>query len=106
MDKKIKSLFTQMASDLPNETDSIGGNIEQIIPRLLEVRKRWRMSRFSTMIFLFLSCDRLHLASELDSFSDSPFLYPKGSTNHCGFQTVLTHNKLQLANIVYLTQVH
>lgn len=106
MDKKIKSLFAQMASDSLNETDPIGGKIEQIILRLLEVRKRWKMFRFSTMIFLFLSCDRLHLAPELDSFSDSPFLYPKRSTNHCGFQTVLTHNKLQLASIAYITQVH
>lgn len=33
MDKKIKSLFAQMASDSPNETDPIGGKIEQIILR-------------------------------------------------------------------------
>lgn len=50
-----------------------------------EGRKRWwRMASFSLMIFLFLNCDRLPLAPELDSFSDSPFLDPKGSPNHCG----------------------
>lgn len=29
MDKKIKSSFTQMASDLPNDTDPIGGKINR-----------------------------------------------------------------------------
>lgn len=105
MDKKIKSSFTQKASDLCNDTDPVGGKIKQAIPPLLQGRKRrWRRSRFSTMIFLLLNW-QLHLAPELDSFSDSPSLYPKGSTNHCCLQPVLTHNTLRLASMTYTTQV-
>lgn len=77
MDKKIKSSFTQKASDLCNDMDPVGGKIKQAIPPLLQGRKRsWRRSKFSTMIFLLLNW-QLHLAPELDSFSDSPSLYPK-----------------------------
>lgn len=32
MDKKIKSSFTQMASDLPNDRDLVGGKTEQVTP--------------------------------------------------------------------------
>ena len=32
MDKKIKSSLMQMVSDLPNDTDRVGGKIKQIIP--------------------------------------------------------------------------
>lgn len=32
MDKKIKSSFTQMVSDPPNDTDPVGGKMEQVIP--------------------------------------------------------------------------
>lgn len=32
MDKKIKSSFMQMVTDLPNDTDPVGGKIEQAVP--------------------------------------------------------------------------
>ena len=63
------------------------------------------MASFSTMILLFLNCDRLPLAPVLDSFSDSPFLDSNQSPDHRGLQTQsFTHNALHFASIVYTIQ--
>ena len=63
------------------------------------------MVSFSTMILLFLNCDRLPLAPVLDSFSDSPFLDSNRSPDHCGLQTQsFTHSALHFVSIIYTIQ--
>lgn len=106
MDKKIKSSFTQMASDLPNDTDPIGGKINR------SFLGYWRQEKEVEKVQVFhndFSLLELWWASpgpEPHSFSDSPSLYPKRSSNHCCLQPVLTHNTLQSASITHTTQLH
>ena len=58
------------------------------------------MVSFSTVILLFLNCDRLPLAPVPDSFSDSPFLDSNWSPEHCGLQTQsFTHSALHFVSI-------
>ena len=60
----------------------------------------------STVILLFLNCDRLPLAPVPDSFSDSPFLDSNRSPEHCGLQTQpFTHSALHFVSITYTVQV-
>lgn len=107
MDKKIKSSFTQKVSDLRNDIDPVGGKIKQ--PFLRTARQEKEVEKVQVFHDDFsppeLTASPVNWAPELDFFSDSTSLYPKGSTNHCCLEPVLTHNTLQLASMTYTTQV-
>lgn len=81
MSKQIKSSVTQTVSDM-TQTLLVAKWSRAFLGYWKTVRPGKQGGECIAMVFLSLNCGRLHLAPELDSCPDSPFLDPKGNTNH------------------------